>query len=1306
MSFKVYLIEKYDFTHENQFFRQISIELNNRYQRESGEHILIGNISCNGHKIDALFLAKGQISVIDFKDYEGTLTFSENNPWKIKNKNGEIVFVKGGNDIRNPYNQVIAYKFSLIDYLKQYENQILSKNRSNINWKHISCIVLFHKQIIFDAREIPEFIKKSFHIADYKTFIDILDSINSLKLNLNDNEINNILKVLNVRPENLVDPGKIDTSIIESPIPVPHGNKFYIIKKLLKDIKNGNDYYKILSYYNILINLERYEENKHISEKKIKTDLNLRNLNKYTLNISNLDNFNKIYIKNLEKSKPKELYVALILKIENNQYPLLHTKILINDFKLNSKIDLYFEDFELNQEILDQLELKDETKNKLINNIKIYKTLEGKASFLRKCLSKPLEITNIFQLGLYDDNNLSFIDEIKSDLNIKSLSKFTLDISKSNDFYEIYLKNLNERYPKNLFIGLNIKIDDKEYPIFYKFIYTSDLLSLENNLTNNIEIDLNDLEIYQKILDDFGLSEDITEELKMNFSECETLEEKLLVLKENLSVTIEVSNTFVLGLTEESLYSVQLLTELKKLSKIDENSLSNDLYISFIKHKPLNQINKNFKLQQFLNITPLNELQIKAIKKSFEQPLTVITGPPGNGKTQVVLNLIVNAINNGLSVLFASKNNKAVDNVIVRLEKLLSYRYILRFGSKEETIKTKNLISQIIGTKKEFNNKNLELELSSLKNLMNDLQVEKDNILKLIEKFPAIAEEFNKLKEELKNIEKNKSLWLNELNKDLKSMFIDDNLTINIDINEINLLINNINKIKNNFLYKLIFVLFYKSKITKKVESINKNLNQKIYDYVSNNKPWCDSSKKIIDSIESNVKFILNLKKEEISIKNKNKSFLIEIEKTIENINKLKYDFEILEKNANRTFNNINNSQNQNFNNNDLISSLEFQLINYQSNEEKYKIRLNEIEKQHIECSLKFVNNLIEKNIHNLKIAEIQSFIDYLPVNDLWREEQKVDFEIKAQKFLSSFKVICVTNLSIKNSCPLSPGLFDILIIDEASQCDIASAIPLIYRAKNAVIIGDPLQLKHITSVQKIEENYIKESLDITKFQLDYVSESLFDYCFSLSNKSNFESIFLKDHYRCHPDIIEFSSNYIYAPKLGQSLNITTKDEMFDNPKGIEWIDVKGQMSNNANINIQEVDKCIELAIKLVKDYKNKSIGIISPFRHQIDNIRQKLPAELNGKVTVDTVHKFQGDEMDIIIFSTVVTSNSLPNKSKFINRNEYLLNVAITRAKSKLYIIGDYNYCSNVKYDRIKSILSSLASYVYQLNSIKDDIK
>jgi len=304
---------------------------------------------------------------------------------------------------------------------------------------------------------------------------------------------------------------------------------------------------------------------------------------------------------------------------------------------------------------------------------------------------------------------------------------------------------------------------------------------------------------------------------------------------------------------------------------------------------------------------------------------------------------------------------------------------------------------------------------------------------------------------------------------------------------------------------------------------------------------------------------------------------------------------------------------------------------------------------------------------------------------------------------LKNFSAVCVTNLSVKNGFPLAKEIFDLLIIDEASQCDIASAIPLIYRSKKVVVIGDPLQLKHITNIQKEEEQFIIEQLDLHNYNLNYIENSLWDYCFALANKSGYESVILNEHYRSHPDIIKYSNIHFYGPKLGQTLEIRTKPDDFKfGEGGIVWINVEGQVHDKRNINVAEANKSIELARVLVKKYPDASIGIVTPFRHQYEYIFEKIDNNLRKKIKVDTVHKYQGDEKDIMIFSLVVTNSCRPSLHRFINYwAPYLLNVGVTRARSTLYIIGDFNFCINLNDEKGPTFLSKLARYVESNNRV-----
>ena len=297
------------------------------------------------------------------------------------------------------------------------------------------------------------------------------------------------------------------------------------------------------------------------------------------------------------------------------------------------------------------------------------------------------------------------------------------------------------------------------------------------------------------------------------------------------------------------------------------------------------------------------------------------------------------------------------------------------------------------------------------------------------------------------------------------------------------------------------------------------------------------------------------------------------------------------------------------------------------------------------------------------------------------------------------FKLCSVTSLSTKNAFPLEKEIFDMVVIDEASQCDIASAIPLILRTKQLVVIGDPMQLRHISAVKTDEELEVKEKLGLNNSPyIKYAEHSLYDYCKAFIanvSKGMNTPLMLKFHYRCYPSIIGYSNDLFYGGVLGDRLVVKTDmQRLKGNPKGIVWVNVQGrQVNDNININEAEAKKAVELAVRAANAYPDVSIGIVTPFRHQAEKINSLIPANYADRIEANTVHKYQGDEKDIMIYSLVVTTNSPDRKIYWIdNIVPNLVNVAVTRAKSTLCVVGNLDYVLN--HSRQNQPLGYLARY------------
>lgn len=274
---------------------------------------------------------------------------------------------------------------------------------------------------------------------------------------------------------------------------------------------------------------------------------------------------------------------------------------------------------------------------------------------------------------------------------------------------------------------------------------------------------------------------------------------------------------------------------------------------------------------------------------------------------------------------------------------------------------------------------------------------------------------------------------------------------------------------------------------------------------------------------------------------------------------------------------------------------------------------------------------------------------------------------------LEAFPCWCVTTYAISGSLPMKPGLFDVAIIDEASQCDIASCFPILFRTKRAVIVGDDKQLPHLSFLEKAKEQSFLSQYEIPdKYQLmwRFRTNSMFD----LANYYSTSPVLLDEHFRSSAPIIEFSNKEFY----GSRMRIMSSN--FDNKNILELHRVlDGKVDYETTRNMPETEAIIKKIHEIIlEDDKDKStdkepvsIGVISPFRGQVDLIKKAVSQVLTEstirkhKIEVGTAHTFQGDERDIMILSWTVANNSFVQSLTFLQKPN-LFNVAITRARKK----------------------------------------
>ena len=298
-----------------------------------------------------------------------------------------------------------------------------------------------------------------------------------------------------------------------------------------------------------------------------------------------------------------------------------------------------------------------------------------------------------------------------------------------------------------------------------------------------------------------------------------------------------------------------------------------------------------------------------------------------------------------------------------------------------------------------------------------------------------------------------------------------------------------------------------------------------------------------------------------------------------------------------------------------------------------------------------------------------------------------------AQTVLRHRPIWAVSTLSVPSRVPLAPGLFDYVIFDETSQSDIASALPLLIRAKKAVVVGDPMQLNFVRPLGSGTEHALMDAAGLPKQGRSSFAQSinsLFDFCASRPAAKRF---LLADQFRSAPAIVD----YLNADFYNDQLIGRRWEEQFRPPKGyrpgLAWEDVTGYETRGdaGPVNKAEAARVSLLLKKFAGDESfNGSVGVISPFNAQVAEIQKTVTSTLTQaerdrlSLRISTVDKFQGGEADLILLSLVLAANSSQSTQAFLKRERRRLNVAVSRARALCIVLGDL---SNAKTCRIRHI-------------------
>ena len=271
---------------------------------------------------------------------------------------------------------------------------------------------------------------------------------------------------------------------------------------------------------------------------------------------------------------------------------------------------------------------------------------------------------------------------------------------------------------------------------------------------------------------------------------------------------------------------------------------------------------------------------------------------------------------------------------------------------------------------------------------------------------------------------------------------------------------------------------------------------------------------------------------------------------------------------------------------------------------------------------------------------------------------------MKPHEITDSIPLWIGTLAEINEYLPLAPAMFDLVIMDEASHTNQIDALPAFVRAKRAMILGDPKQLRHVSFVG---DETMTDAANATRLpdelalKADVRRNSAFDLA-----ATAVPTVWLSEHHRSVPHLIAFSAERFY-----DDLIIATRHPRNEAHDKIHTHTVGGTFDRGKNE--AEADAVMALIDEL-SGQGHTSIGVVTPFRKQADALEARILNEMSESeirrlhLRVGTVHGFQGNQRETMIISTVVSPDGLASL-RFVE-DPNLFNVMVTRAQFDTYLV------------------------------------
>ena len=278
---------------------------------------------------------------------------------------------------------------------------------------------------------------------------------------------------------------------------------------------------------------------------------------------------------------------------------------------------------------------------------------------------------------------------------------------------------------------------------------------------------------------------------------------------------------------------------------------------------------------------------------------------------------------------------------------------------------------------------------------------------------------------------------------------------------------------------------------------------------------------------------------------------------------------------------------------------------------------------------------------------------------------------------LRTYPVVASTCFSIRHNLA-EDTLLDWIIIDESSQVLLPEGMAALSKARNAVIVGDARQ------IGPIFQGWDESTRQPPEARFDVRSVSLLDSVKAMGKAAHAPTTLLREHYRCHPAIIEFCNRMYYG---GQLIPMRVPAQDAPDPLAIVYaapgnharrpLRGGGFFSQREIEIISQLEEMEVIREGIEADDKDSSgdfvLGIVTPYRAQATNLRQRIRSDLgegtHARWLAETAHKFQGRGAGTVVLSTVLNAHDRAATQDFYD-SDALTNVIVSRAKDRFIVV------------------------------------